>query len=329
MESGRCGIRTALLVAVLATTSGPVRAAGETLHVPPTAECAAEERPEVLVYGAWGSRAGQFGKVDEAARPGPMDFVVRAGTLYVLDAVNGRVQLFDLRGGFQGEIAVGTQTASFLCVDDGGEVTVLDAFVRREFKTFSPRGELLAQAGIPESIGLCSAIWAEGERLWIEERHDRVHEIRATRDAHRTSTAVVGALTGRPVGPAGSPVQARKAGRHDVIVQARTPTTLRFDRPVAAIVALESDDRGRIYLGAACLCGESGDEWTTDIVLVAVDPAGRIAGTVRMPNAYITDHYRKLCVSRAGEVIQMQTVADGVRFVRWTLRAPAEGGWSR
>lgn len=55
----------------------------------------------------------------------------------------------------------------------------------------------------------------------------------------------------------------------------------------------------------------------------------RIAGTIRMPNAYVTDHYRKLLVSHEGEIIQMQTAEDGVRFVRWTLPTRAAGGTSR
>jgi hypothetical protein len=60
-----------------------------------------------------------------------------------------------------------------------------------------------------------------------------------------------------------------------------------------------------------------------------LEPDGSIAGTVRMPNAYVTDHYRKLCVSPSGEITQMQTGADGVRFVRWSLTAQAKGGPSR
>lgn len=322
-------IRTGLLVVVLSAPPLSQRASGEVVHVPSIDERTAPGRMEVLVHGPWGSGPGQFGKVDEASRPGPMDFGVRDDTLYVLDAVNGRVQLFDLRGDFQREISIGTNTANFMCVDDAGNVTVLDAFVRREFKTFSPFGELLARAKVPESIELCSAIWADGDHVWIEERHDRVYEVSVTRDRRGIPAKVVGALTGRPLRPSRSAVHARRSGASDVIVQGGTPMTLRFDRPVASIAALESDDSGQIYLAATCRSAPDGDPWKTEIVLVALEADGSIAGTVRMPNAYVTDHYRKLCVSRAGEIIQMQTAEDGVLFVRWTLAAQVQGGTSR
>ena len=135
---------------------------------------AANATSQVIVRGDWGSSGGQFGKVDEAARPGPTDFAVMGDALYVLDPVNARVQIFGLGGEFRSVIAIGTKTADFLCVDDAGRVTVLDAFVKREFKTFTPRGRLLTQAQLPNEIGLCSAIWSDGARIWIEERHNRV-----------------------------------------------------------------------------------------------------------------------------------------------------------
>ncbi|MHC4094021.1 MAG: hypothetical protein ACYSVY_27735, partial [Planctomycetota bacterium] len=92
------------------------------------------------------------------------------------------------------------------------------------------------------------------------------------------------------------------------------------------IVALEADDNGRVYLAAACVADASDDQWETDLVLVAIEPDGGIAGTIRMPNAYVTDHYRKLGVARAGEIIQMQTTEREVRFVRWTLPTRADEG---
>jgi hypothetical protein len=72
-----------------------------------------------------------------------------------------------------------------------------------------------------------------------------------------------------------------------------------------------------------------GDRWNTDIVVVAITSAGEIAGAIRLPNAYVTDHYRKLLVTPAGDVLQMQTFEDEVRFIRWTLREGGSEGGSR
>ncbi len=323
-------VRTCLFALVLSMTlPSAARALGDVLQVSPTDACAAPGQMTVLLQGSWGSGPGEFGKVDEASRPGPMDFAVREDSLYVLDPVNARVQLFDLDGDFLREIPIGTRTADFVCVDSAGNVTVLDAFVKREIKTFSPHGELLSQARLPASIGLCSAIFTEGGRMWVEERHNRVYELGVAGDQPGAPAALVGTLPGRRLKGSPGTVHARKAGTRDVVVRGATPTRLRFARPIASIVALESDDAGRVYVAAACRSAPDGDPWKTDIVLAALDPDGRIAGAIRMPNAYVTDHYRKLLVSRAGEIIQMQTADDGVRFVRWTLTTRAAGGTSR
>jgi hypothetical protein len=314
---------------LMAVISILLSVAGGADGVVPRAPLAVEEvetgSPVVVVRGPWGSAPGQFGKSDEASRPGPMDFAVTQDTLYVLDPVNARVQLFNLDGSFRGEIPIGTQTADFLCVDALGQVIVLDAFVRRELKTFSITGDLLAQAALPSSIGLCSAVFSNGGRVWVEERHDRVYELEMERGQGQAPARIVGSREGRPLGADGNALHARKDGTRAVAVQTHgggqsgEPIILQFPRPVASVVALEADASGCVYLAAACLRHASDDPWKTDIVLVAIGPDGKIAGTVRMPNAYVTDHYRKLCVSRTGDIIQMQTTEQEVRFVRWTL----------
>jgi hypothetical protein len=310
-----------LLIAALAAHSSY----GEILPVPEPADDGDAASQGVLVYGPWGSAPGQFGKVDDASRPGPMDFAVTEDTLYVLDPVNARVQLFDLDGRFRCEIPIATRTADFMCVDAAGNVTVLDAFVRREFKTFSETGELMVHARVPASIRLPSAVFAHGERIWIEERHNRVYELRVDRDDPGALVRIAGVLPGRPLARDNSVVRVRKAGPHEVVMRLGDPEesgkdlTLRFPRPVSSIVGLETDNSRQLYVAAACLRAPAIDQWSTDLLLVVITPEGRIADTLRMPNAYVTDHYRKVCVSGTGEIIQMQTTEDEVRFVRWTL----------
>ena len=53
---------------------------------------------------------------------------------------------------------------------------------------------------------------------------------------------------------------------------------------------------------------------------------GEIVKTVRMPNSYITDHYRKVFVTAAGDIYQMQTDSAGVRFISWASGNAAERG---
>jgi len=324
-------------LAVAALQMAPLvvhRACAETLPVPQVTAQDEQQEPVEIVTGPWGSKPGQFGKVDDASRPGPMDFALHGDTLYVLDPVNARVQLFGLDGGFRQEIPIGTRTADFMCVDEDGNVTVLDAFVRREVKTFSDSGGLVSQAGLPASLGLPSAVFADNGRLLIEERHNRVFELDVPQDERGQPARVAGSRNGRPAATGGHTLHAAKSGTHDVVIRAdgrqtrHDPITLRFVRPVASIVALESDDRGWTYVATACQ-RDGGDKWKTDLILVGIDAEGGITPPIGLPNAYVTDHYRKLLVTGSGDVMQMQTTEDGVRFVRWTLPATQNGGESR
>lgn len=278
----------------------------------------------VLVEAAWGSGPGELGKSDEGSRPGPMDFAITGDALYVLDPVNARVQVFGLDGRLRGSIDIGTRTADFLCADAAGTVTVLDAFVRRELRQFAADGALRAQVRLPEAVSLCSAIFTDGEHIWIEERHDRVYELGIDRERIGRPAAIVAALPGRPgrLAHAHKPGAARIALSYD---EGRSTLDLRMPRAVRSIAALETDAAGRVYVAANCLLDAGRDAWKADIVVVAIDPDEGVVGTARLPDQYVTDHYRKLCVTPAGEIIQMQTLEEGVRFVRWTLQ-PVSGG---
>ncbi|MCP4591870.1 MAG: hypothetical protein GY842_14130 [bacterium] len=322
-----------LLLLALAPLAQPAR--GEVLRIPQLNETTSSNQAQLLVAGPWGSAPGQFGKVDEASRPGPMDFAVNEDSLFVLDPVNSRVQVFSLEGTFLREIPIGTRTADFLGIDDTGAVVVLDPFVRREYKVYSPAGELRTHAAMPSAITLASAVFLEGERVWIEERHHQVHEVLAGSQVPRAPAQVVGTLEGRPQGADRSVVHVRREGADQIVIrrgppgQAEDRRTLRFPQPVASIAALETDAAGRVYVAANCPCEPEKDPWTTDLVVIVLTPAGELVGTLRLPNRYVTDHYRKLCVSRDGHIIQMQTTEEEVRFVRWTVAIHTGKGGSR
>jgi len=324
-----------LSVGVWAAMAATQRAAGQVVQVPLEPACAASVETGVIVRGPWGSGPGQFGKVDEASRPGPMDFAVTDKGLYVLDPVNTRVQLFGWDGGFKQAIPIGTKTADFLAVDERGQVVVLDAFVQRDLRIFSPAGELVAQKRLPGSIGLPSTVLTEDGRIYIEERHNLVYEVSVTGERSGAPAQVVGSLAGRPRPGRHAAVHVTKEGTHAVVIRtardaaAAQPVTLQFPRPISAVVGVEFDENGRIYVAATSPRDPGRDAWKADVLLTVLGPDGLLVGALCLPDAYITDHYRKLGVSRTGDIIQMQTTADGVRFVRWTLPAPAEGGKSR
>jgi len=288
---------------------------------------------EVILRGGWGAGLGEFGKRDEASRPGPMDFALVNGTLYVLDPVNARVQVFDLASGSARGIEINTHTADFLHVAPDGTVTVLDAFVRREFRVFEANGALRYQARVPDTISLPSAVAADGHRVWIEERHDRVFELDASGVRSGQAASVVRNVPGRPI--AGSRfVHARKLA--DGAVQLRVGTeadeqglyALRFPGRVAAVTALETDGDGRTYVAVRRADRLAEGTVESDLLVTRLGSDGRPDGVRVLPDAYVTDHYRKIFVTASGELIQMQTTEEGVQFVRWTF-AELEGERSR
>ncbi|MCB9865062.1 MAG: hypothetical protein H6816_00270 [Phycisphaerales bacterium] len=298
----------------------------------PMARSAADIPTAVVVRGPWGDAPGQFGKNDEASRPGPMDFVAIGGRLYVLDPVNARVQVFRNDGSFERQVAIGTHTADFLAVERNGDMVVMDAFVKRQIIVFSTDGKPHTRCGIPAAIQLPSAIFLDGERILIEDRHDRVFELALPTGGRADTASTVRAFAGRPDAAGTGVRHARKANGHDVALHAPLspsaddPITLRFPREVQSIVALESDDSGRSYLAVTCPTAGSADEWRTDIVVIVIASDGTVVSTLQMPNHYVTDHYRKLAVSESGDIIQMQTTEDEVRFVRWTVQPESGKG---
>ncbi len=327
-------VRT-LLIALLPLVSIAVAARADVLDVPAVRQDGGGQGMEVMVRGPWGDASGEFGKVDEASRPGPMDFVATGGRLYVLDPVNARVQVFRDDGSFERQIDIGTRTADFLAVGDNGDVAVMDAFARREILIFNADGKLRTRCGIPADVRLPSAIFLDGERVLIESRHDRVYELAVPADVRGATASTVRTLAGRPVAAGGGELHARMAGTREIALQAPLGkstgdgSTLRFQREVESIVALESDTNSRVHLAVTCPIEGSTDAWHTEIVVVVLNADGTIAATLHMPNRYVTDHYRKLGVSDSGDIIQMQTTEADVRFVRWVVEPQSGKGGSR
>lgn len=315
------GLRLAAL-AVLSCGLGYARAESLTLSE------AGLTRPasgELLLSGGWGDALGEFGKRDEASRPGPMDFALVDQTLYVLDPVNARVQVFDLRTGDASVVPIETKTADFLAVDGAGRVAVLDAFVQRELRVFAATGSLERRADLPDAIQLASSVRLDRDCIWIEDRHDRMFAIELDNDNGVGPARPVRSAPGRLL-PDGRSLSARKAPDGAIALRIATGEqtdvehTVLCDGAVRSVVALESDAQGCIYLAMRREAADS-PEHPADIVLAKLSADGMLLGSLVLPDAYVTDHYRKLLVTPAGDVIQMQTTEEGVRFVRWTMDA--------
>lgn len=300
-------------------------AAGQLIEIPHTAEPQSSSGTEgrILLRAPWGSAPGEFGKTDEASRPGPMDFAVVEDDLYVLDTVNARVQVFGLEGHYKTAIPIGTKTADFLCVGPDGEVAVLDAFCRRQLSVFSPGGKLRRSMKLPEAIGLPSAVFTDGRCTWVEDRHNRVLEISAVDDKEDTPARVVSILPGRPMAAGRGTMHALRKDERDVLIhlaakESEETFTVRFPHRLLSIVTLEADGTGNVCVAAVCENQAAEGQPQRRIVATTIERSTIAARVVSMPDAYITDHYRKLWLLESGDLVQMQTTKEEVRFLRWT-----------
>ena len=165
---------------------------------------------------------------------------------------------------------------------------------------------------------------AEGGRVWIEERHNRVFELDVARARTREAAAIIESLPGRPARPGGF-VHARKLADGAVILRVNTAVageqrcSLRFPDTVASVVALETDGDGRTYVAVRRENSAPPGGARSDLVVTRLRSCGPPAESLVLPDAYVTDHYRKVFVTVSGEVIQLQTTEAGVRFVRWAF----------
>lgn len=325
---------TCLMVGALWTPLPFARSAsGQVVEIPDTTETRLSPAMEgqTLLRAPWGSAPGEFGKTDEASRPGPMDFAVIGDDLYVLDTVNARVQVFGLEGRFKTAMPIGTKTADFLCVEPDGNVAVLDAFRQRQLKMFSPSGEFRSSMKLPEAIGLPSAVFTDGRRTWVEERHNRVFELSAVDDQQETAARVVGVLPGRPVLARRGTLHAIRKEERDVLVRvaaankSEETVTVRFPHRLVSIVTLEANGSDKLCVAAVCESQTAEGQSQRRIVAASITMPAGITGVTSMPDAYITDHYRKLWLLESGDLVQMQTTKEGVRFVRWTLQPVRKG----
>jgi hypothetical protein len=68
---------------------------------------------------------------------------------------------------------------------------------------------------------------------------------------------------------------------------------------------------------------EGGEESPrAEVLLLAVDQLGHIAGAVSVPPGGRRFEFREFALTGDGQVVQMQSDTAEVRFVRWTLRPP-------
>jgi hypothetical protein len=273
----------------------------------------------VVARASWGSGAGELGKRDEGARPGPMSLVAADdGSLYILDQVNRRVVRFQ-DGQVQAELPIAAETTEDIAVEDGSLWTLVyepgAAPGYRVERYLLRGGPPVLQHALDRSFQLATGLFVTGGDVWVEMEHDVQRRVISQNAVDRQGPPRLGRLdrAGR-----GFRLSALRSGRYEARVHRvvhgegaypllRVTTPL----PLVGIHALETDAAGRVFLGL--LMGEEGKAHRS-VVLVADGSGYQV---VELFTEQVTDAFRPLAVGSDGSIYQLSTSEEGVTVRRW------------
>jgi Carboxypeptidase regulatory-like domain len=295
---------------------------------------------QIWVRGGPGSGQGQFGLMGNPARDdedalGPPSFAIGPmGSLWVLDALNGRVQRFDPRGRPTASFSLGRHNEepvveADVAVSEDGHVFL---FAENDPPTLSEHdsnGRLLVGGALPPSFRGVDLLFAIRQRPVFLMQNGQA--VRA--EMGWGGLRAEGPLPGVPAGDLY--VHAERVDRWRAALKlsavdgrVRRSVQLHSRVPIAGVRLVGVDRRGEIVLAVDRTEGGRGDfadegaGLRSEVLLLAIDQHGHLAGAASVPPGGRRFEFREFALAPDGTVVQMQSDASEVRFVRWTLRAP-------
>jgi len=304
------------------------------LDLPGASVAPATPAPEqVWVRGSGGAAPGQFGLQGNPARDeedalGPPSFAVGPqGSLWVFDALNGRVQRFDAHGHQVSSFPVRRHAEepiveADLAVAEDGHVFLFTENEQATLTEHDANGRILVGGALPPSFKGVDQLFAGRLRPVFLMQNGQA--VRA--ELGWGGVRAEGPLPGVPAGDLF--VQAARVDRWRAVVKlstrdgrVRRSVQLHSRVPMTGVRLVGIDRRGEIVL--AVDRSEAGDEGTpqAEVLLLAIDPHGHLAGGVAVPPGGRRYEFREFALAPDGTVVQMQSDAAEVRFVRWTLKS--------
>jgi hypothetical protein len=273
-----------------------------------------------FVVARWGGARGELGRErpQEGNPEGPMSFVLAGRDLVVLDQVNGRLARYDADGRLRNTSTAPT-TAQDIAVAKDGTIAMVDRLVGKAVTLVDPNGrkigELPLGARIPEP-GLVTAVVVDGKNVYVEKEHGALVLI-GTTDGKPADDETQ--LSGRPskdgtlLLTAG--LSSKALGRAYLNVIDRKTASLRFaravqfPRPAQAIVLLDSDAKGTLYLGVA-----AGDPGSAHVA--CLDPGdGHVIGRVMLPLSHTPEEsFRDFTVGDDGTIVFAIRSEENVQY---------------
>ena len=282
--------------------------------------------PSVIVVARWGSARGELGRdrPQEGNPEGPMSLVLAGRNLLVLDQVNGRLARYDEKGKLLGTTDAPT-TAQDIAVGKDGTVAMVDRLVNKSITLVDANGrkigELPLTTRVPEP-GLVTGVMVDGKNVYVEKEHGALVLI-GTTDGKAAQDEQQ--LSGRPSKDGAllltAGLSSKAQGRAYLNAFDRKTQSLRFARqvqfphPSQAIVLLDSDAKGTIYLGIAA--GDPGDAH-----IACLDPGdGHVIGRTVVPLSHTPEEaFRDFAVGEDGTIVYAVRTDEDVQYR--TARCP-------
>lgn len=336
----RLGLALALLAASCSEGAQAPAAAGSALAEAPTSTALAlpTERAgaELVARARWGSGDGELGRSRESHRSGPAAIAAGpAGELLVLDQVNRRVVRLSPDGRWLTAIPIESEAAlDLVAVGERVWVLLYEPGPDHGYRLSEHRrdGTRLRGVRLPRDLDLVTGLFAVGEDLYVEERHEE--QLLVVRGG-----VPVGAARSRRARLLGRPDPSRPGSRlllgrdgrraivHQVFPGRFTSPLLEIELPlpVVAFEELLVDARGGLYLGLfLAAAGPDGDYSEPRRVLVAA-ARGSAPRAIAIATERAAETSRPLAVAPDGTIHELELAEEGATIRRWR----AERGGAR
>lgn len=293
---------------------------------------AAPKRAVPVVQARWGGGPGQLGKkiANESSPEGPMSFAVdEHGSAFVLDQVNGRVEVFE-PGAEPRSVPLPADTFQDVALTKSKSLALLDRLATESVAYVDEAGHVtheigLVGQGIKEG-GDVTGLFQRDDGTWVEVQHQNLVRVA---DADENPLDDRDIVQGR-FAPDGSVLRASKSGELAAWIArkrgddpAEPLVKVGFDLPVWQILSLDTDAHGRIFLGASLLLEGSAPSF--DVLdaaeeVVVLEPNGAELTRVRLPaNRGAEESFRRIRVGADGALYHMGWDERGVTLSKVEL----------
>jgi outer membrane protein assembly factor BamB len=273
-----------------------------------------------MVIARWGSARGELGRErpQEGNPEGPMSIVLAGKDLLVLDQVNGRLARYDAKGRLLSTSDAPT-TAQDIAVGKDGTVAMVDRLVGKAVTLVDANGRKIGELPLGPKVGepgLVTAVVVDDKKVYVEREHGALVLIGGTDGSPASEDEQ---LTGRPSKDGTLLLTAglaSKAQGHAYLnaVDRKTGAlkfarSILFPRPAQAIILLDSDAKGTLYLGVAS--GDPGDAY----VACLAPGDGHVLGRIVLPLSHTAEEsFRDFTVGDDGTIAFAVRTDDDVQY---------------